>query len=376
MLNLHHITKSFPDNLVLDDVSLSLNAGEVIALIGENGVGKTTLLNIILGTHRPDAGTVLADHEAIGCVPQNAVMDTTIARTFGSQVEAWQRDYALALVGLEGKTLAMPVKNLSGGERTRLVLAKVLAADPKPTVLLLDEPTNNLDANGLAWLKQFVKSFKGGIILVSHDRTFINAVATKVIELRNGKLKQYGGNYDLYKQQKEAEQQAKLEHYQASVEERKRITKGMLDIQNRAQKGLRQKRPNDNDKAQFKWHQNNVQRTFSGQLKGVRSRLEQLEEVERPDVTKNYAIKLSGGTPSDKLTLRLRGIRKRYSTEVLRGVDLELRGNERVHLAGDNGNGKTTLLKIAAGILKPKQRDINAWSKRSRRLFLAGHRWP
>jgi len=349
MLNLQHITKSFRDTVVLDDVSLALNSGDVIALVGENGAGKTTLLNILLGTLRPDAGTVSRGHESVGYVPQEAILGATIADNFNPATEVWRRDYALSLVGLENKLLDTPVRHLSGGQKTRLALAKVLATDPAPTVLLLDEPTNNLDAEGLAWLQQFIQQFRGGIMLVSHDRAFINAVATKAIELQKGKLTAYGGNYNFYKQQKELERQAELERYRANIEERKRLETDLRSKQERARKGLKKSQPTDNDKAQFDWHQNNVQRSFSGQARAARTRLEQLEEVKRPDSTESHKLTLGGTVPNSKLILQLEAIQK-YS---LQDVNLEIRGNERMHITGRNGAGKTTLLKIAAGLLQP-----------------------
>lgn len=352
MLTLQHIHKAFNDDLVLNDVSFSLDAGEVIALVGDNGAGKSTLLKIMQGSLKPDLGAVIAANESIGYVPQDAFLGATVADVFKNTPDKWRVDCALSMVGLNVSAAAQ-VSGLSGGQKTRLALAKVLACNPAPTVLLLDEPTNNLDADGLAWLKQFIRTFTGAIVVVSHDRAFINAVATKVAELHKGKLTWYGGDYNFYEQQKAVEQQAKNARYQESVQERKRITKVAQNIQQRAKNGLRHNAPKDNDKAQFKWHQNNVQRSFSGQLKAVESRLDQLKDAERPEAVKNFAIAFDGESAASKLILRLENVGKRYSFDVLHAINLELRGSQRIHVVGKNGSGKTTLLKIAAGLLKP-----------------------
>lgn len=358
MVYLSHINKSFQDTQVLDDVSLSLQPGDITTLVGANGAGKTTLLSILLGSVRPDSGAVSVDTEIIGYVPQEIPAANKVVEIFKG-IEAWQYEYALSRVGLDAISPDTLTSSLSGGQKTRLAFAKVLAADPEPTVLLLDEPTNNLDAAGLKWLQAFIKDFTGSVLLVSHDRAFINTVATKTLELHNGKLTQYGGNYDFYKEQKAVERQAIQARYEDSVEERKRIEKGMRAIQDRARQGLRRKRPKDNDKAQFDWHQDNVQRSFSSQLKAVQSRINQLNEVERPEKNKQYAVRLEGDVPNHKRILKLENIQKTYaSTPILRGVNFELFGSERVHITGANGSGKSTFLKIAAGLLRPDSGDV------------------
>lgn len=357
MFALHHIHKSYRDEPVLEEINLSVNAGEVIALIGENGAGKTTLLKVILGQLKPDSGQAALHHETVGYVPQEAEAVGTIQDGF-SAAEAWKIDYALSLVGLEAISRSRTVSSLSGGQKTRLALAKVLAAEPEPTVLLLDEPTNNLDTDGLAWLEQFIKNFKGGIVLVSHDRSFINKVATSIAELHKGQLKQYGGDYDFYKDQKEIEYQTELQKYQVVIEERRKLEKVLRDKQDRANRGLRSQKLRDNDKAQFDWHQNNVQRSFSGQARALQSRLDQLEEVEKPESSKNYKIKLGGNVAPTKLIVKAESISKAYDGRTIVYPNFELRGTQRLNIQGTNGSGKTTLLKIAANLLTPDTGSI------------------
>lgn len=352
MLALQHIHKSYKDKPVLDDVSLSVNAGEVIALIGENGAGKTTLLKLVLGELKPDSGSVALHHEVVGYVPQEAEAVGTIQDGFEKQGEGWKVDYTLSLVGLESIPKTRAVSSLSGGQKTRLALAKVLATDPEPTVLLLDEPTNNLDADGLAWLEQFIKSFTGGIVLVSHDRHFINKVATSVVKLHSSKIKQYGGNYDFYKQQREIEYQTELAKYESNIEERKRLEKAIKAQSDKSQHAHKHIKRSDNDKYQRDFFRNRVTVKFGQNAKMLQGRLEQLDDVEKPESSKSYKVTLSGNVPPTKLMVRAENISKTYGIRTITYPDFEIRGTERLHIKGANGSGKTTLLKIVAGLLK------------------------
>lgn len=357
MFALQHIHKSYRDKPVLEDVSLSVNPGEVIALIGENGAGKTTLLKIILGQLKPDSGSVALHHEVIGYVPQEAEAVGTIQDSF-DKYEDWKIDYALSLVRLESVPKTRAISSLSGGQKTRLALAKVLASDPEPTVLLLDEPTNNLDVDGLVWLEQFVKNFKGGMVLVSHDRAFINKVATSIAELHKGKLRQYGGDYDFYKQQKEIEYQTELEKYEGNIEERKRLEKAIKAQSDKSQHIHKNIKRPDNDKAQRDYFKNRLTVKFGQNAKMLQGRLKQLEEVEKPESSKNYKVTLAGSVPPTKLIVRAENVRKAYDKRTLTYTDFEIRGTERLRIQGSNGTGKTTLLKITAGLLSSDSGDI------------------
>lgn len=357
MFALQHIYKSYRDKSVLEDVSLSVNAGEVIALIGENGAGKTTLLKIVLGVLKPDSGSVALHHEVVGYVPQEADLKGTIQDSFDKQSEDWRIDYTLGLVGLEGVPKTRAISSLSGGQKTRLALARVLATYPEPTLLLLDEPTNNLDADGLVWLEQFIKGFKGGIVLVSHDRNFINNVATSIAELRNSKLKQYGGNYDFYKQQKEIEYQAELAKYESNVEERQRLEKAIKSQSDKSQHAHKHIKRNDNDKYQRDFFRNRVTVKLGQNAKMLQGRLEQLEEIEKPETNKDYKVTIGGNVPATKLIVRTENVSKTYGNRTITYPNFEIRGTERIHIQGRNGSGKTTLLKVVAGLLRPDSGD-------------------
>jgi len=358
MFNLQKITKSYNDHVVLKDVTLSVNAGEVIALIGANGVGKTTLLKLLLGEISPDEGHITNHQEIVGYVPQELTrIENTIQASFGS-VESWRIDYALNLVGLDVSSDTL-LKSLSGGQKTRVAIAQVLAQDPEPTVLLLDEPTNNLDAEGLVWLKSFVTRFKGAVLFVSHDRQFINAVATKVIQLKDGTTKQYGGNYDFYKEQKEIEHQAALEKYQKSQDEKRRLKKAMTAQQENSKHVHEHIKRKDNDKFAKDFFKNRVSVKLGQQAKNLETRLKKLDDIERPQFDKNYGFSLEGTAHSSKLLIEVRDIGKDYGkNNILSGINFEIRGDTHTHIKGLNGSGKSTLLGMVAGQVKPDAGDI------------------
>lgn len=359
MFNLYKIAKSYKDNPVLKDVTLSVKSGEVIALIGANGAGKTTLLKILLGEVKSDEGQITNHHDVVGYIPQEMDnLTSTIEESFGS-VEPWRIDYALNLVGLETISKDGFLGNLSGGQKTRVAVAQVLAQEPEPTVLLLDEPTNNLDTEGLDWLEDFVKRFKGAILFVSHDRRFINAVATKVVELKDGVTRQYGGNYDFYKEQKDIEVQAALEKYEKQQEEKKRLKKAMV-AQKEATKHVHEhiKRA-DNDKYQRDFFRNRVSVKLGQKAKNIETRLDKLEEVERPEFSVGYRFSLGGSVHNSKLLVEVENVSKSYEDNtILKDNNFEIRGNSHIHLKGLNGSGKSTLLRLIAKQLEPSSGDI------------------
>lgn len=356
MFALKHISKSFDDNSVLDNVSLSVNNGEVIALIGENGTGKTTLLEIIAGKIQPDNGQVLLNSQVVGYIPQEMPLGKTIKASFSTCTEEWRIYYALNLVGLSYGSVDELVDNLSGGQKTRLAFATVLAINPIPSILLLDEPTNNLDDQGLIWLKDFIRSFSGSVLLVTHDRSFINDVSTSIVELDEGAVKVYGGDYDLYKKQKQIEKRTEIQEYEQKVAEKKHLEKVFKEVQYRAKHGLRSgKKCKDPDKAQFNWHMQTAQNTFSRQTTALKTKLARFGDLEKPQIQKDFRVNLIGEVPESKLMLQLKNVKFNYGDDViLSDVSLEIRGGERIRLVGKNGSGKTTLLKIASGQLQSK----------------------
>jgi len=355
MITLHNISKILHEKQILDDVSFSIHSQDVAVLIGQNGAGKTTLLRLIADEMQPDSGRIIRHHARIGYVAQEPLLGKDILSSFPSSTERWRLDYALSLVGLSVSERT-PTSQLSGGQRTRLAIAQVLANEAMPTVLLLDEPTNHLDTPGVEWLKQFIKAFKGTVLCVSHDRSFINDVATTIIELENGHVRQYNGNYDLYKEQRSAELEKMQVAYAAVEDERKRLVKLQKQKITTTQQTSRQpfNKLKDESRMQFRSKKNSAQSNIGKQVRVLEQRLSRLEEVEPPKTPKEYSVRLSGKqVASSKLILKLENVSKSYSETIMSSLNLEVRGNERIRIDGPNGSGKTTLLRIIAGILAP-----------------------
>ena len=351
MYKLINISKAFAEKQVLSSINLSLNY-EIVALIGENGAGKTTLLKIMLGKLEPDQGQVSSSGSVVGYVPQHPNFGLTIADCFDPDIEQWRIDIALGNVDLD-KPLSFVTSKLSGGQKTRLSIAIVLAQNPTPNVLLLDEPTNNLDVKALDWLEKFVKEFRGSVVIVSHDRNFINKTCTKVLELKGGRLTSYSGNYDGYKAAKELEHQHAVEAYETNQAQREHAIKLIRNKSELAKTGKRTNRwPRDNDKAQNDWHKDNAQRSFAAQLKAAESRLAKIGEVERPENLKSYALDLGGHNHESKLIAKLDDVSVLYAP-ALQHLSFEIRGNERIQISGLNGTGKSTLLRVIAGLITP-----------------------
>lgn len=354
MLHLKHAYYQYADTPLLKDIDFSVNKGDVIALIGENGAGKTTLLKLLLGELLPDEGHLVCKNEVIGYIPQvPAHQTTTVEKSFGD-TPLWRIEYALSTTALNPEISTQQVSSLSGGQKTRLALAQVLASDPEPTILLLDEPTNNIDAEGLMWLQQFVQSFQGAIVIVSHDRSFINTVATKVIELKQCTLKQYGGNYDFYLEQRSIEQEKKQREYQSYLDEKAKLEKLVRTVKRDAKHGTRRKKSPDNDKMLWTFKNEHVQQKAAGRGRALETRLEKLETVDRPEQLQRYTFVLSGEAIEGKKIIELKQISKLFGDQlVLQNIAIVLRGGQRLHVQGKNGSGKSTLLKIMAGHLDP-----------------------
>lgn len=353
MYKLTKIYKSYADKVVLQDVNLTLK-DEVIALIGENGAGKTTLLKIMLGVIEADDGNIV-HNGTVGYVPQHPVFEPTVRECFEAKVEQWQIDIALQDVGLD-KPMGFKTHELSGGQKTRLSIAMALAGTFQPDVLLLDEPTNNLDTEALMWLRDFVKRFKGSILIVSHDRSFINETCSKIVELKNGTLKVYSGNYEEYKAAKDLETLHAIESYEAQIEEQNRLHETLRRKQNDSEHTHKHMKRSDNDKAQRDYFKNRVTRGLGQQVRALKTRLEELSDLEKPAAVKNYDITLDGKNHDSRLLLMFKDVKVDYLEYVLPSI--EIRGNNRLRIHGANGTGKSTILKLASGLAQPSDGDI------------------
>jgi len=370
MLTLSEIGKSFGARTLFEDVSLSINLGERIALVGPNGAGKSTLFSIILGTAEPDNGSVVIDkHTTIGYLPQETAAsgDETVlelaiaitpehgklmrilsegARTGNTDTEEYHDAlgrYAelggyqnepkakriLSGLAFRESDFHRPAKTMSGGWIMRAHLARLLVMEPD--LLMLDEPTNHLDLESLGWFQNYLEYYPGAILMISHDRAFLNALVDNIFEIRHKQVHRYRGNYDAYVEQRLARQEQHLAAYKNQQAEIQKLQEFADRFRAKASKA---------SQAQSKLKQ-----------------IERMEKLEAPEsADKKIHIKFPQPARSGQRVMTLNQVHFAYGTlKVYRGIDLEIEKGQRTVLVGPNGAGKSTLLKILGGILDIQQ---------------------
>jgi ATPase subunit of ABC transporter with duplicated ATPase domains len=400
MLKALDLRFSHDDVSLFDGLSLTLGARDRAALIGANGTGKSTLLRLLAGRLSPERGTVAqASGARIGLLPQEPPgPQLTVDRLLGAALgEVWrlhgelerlerrlddpaalarygdaqerygalggwalqaELDTARAALGIAHLPLDAPLGRLSGGEAARALLAGVLLA--RPNVLLLDEPTNHLDADGLAWLEGWLAGFDGALLVVSHDRAFLDAVVERVVELEDGKLAAYAGGYSAYRAEKARRQEALALAYEAQQKRRRRLeadihaTRGYAIRTERTAGGI--------GSDQQKRYAKKVAHKAKSRERRLRREMDSERWIAKPRERGELRIGLDGGG-GGRLVAALRGV----DAHVLRGVDLAIHGRDRIAVTGPNGAGKSTLLALLAGTLAP---DAGAVERPGRAVLL------
>jgi ATP-binding cassette subfamily F protein uup len=333
ILSLEHIEKSYTGRMLFDDTAFFLHEGEKVGVIGINGTGKSTLLRIIAGEEEPDAGKVtMANHILVRYLPQSPQFDAAmpalqaVLRMAGDGVS--EADAKAMLMRLGSARFDQPAGELSGGQRKRLALAAVLLGDCD--VLVLDEPTNHLDSEMSSWLEERLKAFRGTLVMVTHDRYFLDSVCSRIVELDKGRLYSYETNYSGFLKLK-AEREAS-----AFASERKR------------QSILRK---------EIAWMQRGA-RARSTKQKAHIQRYEALRDREAPELDAKVSMN-SVYTRMGKTAVELLGISKSYGDQVLiRDFTYRFLKDDRIGFIGPNGCGKTTLMRMIAGLEQPDSGEI------------------
>ena len=377
-ISVQNIKKAFEEgNDILDDISFDINEGERVALLGKNGAGKTTLLKIITGELSEDEGyIVVPEIKKIGLISQipefppeftaEDVLLTAFSRIFTVKKEMEELEAQMSSGGETPEILNMYDKlaheyqrtggytteielnrivnglqiphtqrsqrfdTLSGGEKTRINLARLILENTD--ILLLDEPTNHLDLNATIWLEDFLVKFKGTVLVISHDRYFLDKTINRSIEITNGKVEFYNGNYSFYVDEKKRRYEKQLENFEREQTEAKRLNASADRLQ---QWGFGNRRL--------------MKKSFA-----VRTRAEKALKTERPDRDKKMRAKFSEKEFRGDEVLLVKGLTKSFNQKKLFEVDeLLVQGGERIAIIGDNGTGKTTLVKIIMGEEKP-----------------------
>lgn len=388
ILACNNITKSFGEKEILHGVSFHINDNEKAAIVGSNGAGKSTLFKIIVGELSADTGEVtfskgssfgyLSQHQDL--TSENTIYEELLStkaeilrleeniRTLelklkhleGEALEQalsaysrlnhefeMQNGYAyksevvgiLKGLGFEESEFEKHVNTLSGGQKTRIALGKLLLR--KPDLILLDEPTNHLDMNSIAWLETFLATYKGAVVVIAHDRYFLDKVVTKVIELDHTKAQTFEGNYSAYAQKKAKQREDQIKAYLNQQREIKHQEEVITKL-----------------------------RSFNREksIKRAESREKMLDKIERLDKpleeSAGMNIRLEPSVTSGNDVLSVTGLAKTFGTQTLfSDLSFEIKRGEKVAIIGNNGTGKTTILKIINGIVTPDAGSIKSGAK-------------
>ncbi|OUQ70312.1 ABC transporter [Eubacterium sp. An11] len=382
------ITKAFGGDTVLNDINFLINEGEKAALIGINGAGKTTLLKIITGEYEADSGEVVlqkgasmgylsqvidvtshrtiyeemldAKKEIINMEQKIHALEQDISRLSGEELEktmenysrltdrfekangyAWKSEIVGVLKGLgfTESEFDTPIHTLSGGQKTRVALSRILLT--QPDIILLDEPTNHLDMEAIRWLETFLSNYRGAVLIVSHDRYFLDRVVSKVIEIEGGNSQTFLGNYSQYAEKKKAQRDAQMKLYLNQQQEIKHQEEVITKLRSfNREKSIR--RAESREKM-----------------------LDKIERVEKPVVLNSrMRISLEPEVISGNDVLTIENLSKSFENKPLfRNLNLSIQRGEVVGLLGANGTGKTTLLKIINRHLRPDSGKIHYGAK-------------
>lgn len=375
---LREVEKYYGAHRVLKGITFEVNQGEKIGLLGRNGAGKTTLFRLLANMDSLDGGSIsIRRGAAIGMLDQipdfpetstvhdvlySAYANLTEIRNQMKQLEQLMKHQATEEVlnsygylqqlfeANDGYSMeeninriraglkisdAMAVKEfalLSGGEKTRVMLGKLMLE--KPDILLLDEPTNHLDLSSIEWLEEFLKAHKGTAIIISHDRYFLDRVVSRIVEIVDGKAELYAGNYSYYWQEKQERYEAQLARFN---EEQKKI-----------------KQLEDAARRMHEWAQRADSEAMHKRAFSIEKRIERMEKTDRPARERQMNTAFAEHTFSGKDIVFAQGLHKRYGDRtVLDKLDILVQRNERVAILGDNGSGKSTLMRIMAGEVQP-----------------------
>lgn len=328
VLNIEHVSKIFGEKRIFDDVSYGIHEGDKIGIIGINGTGKTTLLKIIAGIEEPDEGQIVKQNGIrITYLPQNPEFpaDATVL-SYVSDGKDYEAQNILNKLGIEDHFAK--IDTLSGGQKKRVALASALM---HPTdVLILDEPTNHIDNEMALWLEDYLNKFKGVIIMVTHDRYFLDRVTNKILEISHGKLYGYNANYSEFLELKAQREEMEL------ASERKRQSILRMEIE-WAKRGCRAR---------------------TTKQKARLERLEALKAGKAPVQDASVEIE-SIGTRMGKKTIELKNVSKAYEGKTfIDDFTYIVLKNQRLGIIGPNGCGKSTLMKIITGVIQPDSGEV------------------
>ncbi|MBU5312528.1 ABC-F type ribosomal protection protein [Tissierella carlieri] len=351
ILDINNLKKYYGYRLILDIKDLKVYSGDKIGLVGLNGSGKTTLLNLISKEINPEEGTIRTTMEPF-----------YIKQLEDSPNKEVDKEY-MSKFGLKDKNEQF----MSGGELTRLKIAKFLTDDRK--FLLADEPTSNLDFEGINLLIEKLSKFDGSMIITSHDRDLLDKVCNKIIEIEDGKIKIYEGNYSDYKAQKELEKKTRELEYEKYIREKERLQKALIDTKQNLEKIRTTPKRMGNSEARLHKMGGQVNRKKQdNKVKAIAKRIEKLEVKDKVKELEKINLDIRGKEIFSKIVIEGKDITKAFGKRILfKNSDFQIYNKSKVGLIGDNGTGKTTLLKMilenATNINISKKANIGYFSQ-------------
>ena len=331
IINIEHISKIYGDKVLFEDASFGVHQGDKIGIIGINGTGKSTLLKMVAQAEEPDAGQIIRQNSLkIAYLPQNPEFpQNATVHSYameGNPDTDWLVQSNLNQLGItEDDTL---LEHLSGGQRRKVAMAKILASEFD--VLLLDEPTNHLDQQMITWLEEYLKGFRGTVLMVTHDRYFMDKVTNKILEISHGKIYSYESNYSGFLERKAEREEMEL----ASERKRQSILRMELEW---AKRGCRARSTKQ------------------------RARLERLEALKNGKApVQDQSVELdSVETRMGKKTVELHHVSKHYGDKkIIDDFSYILLKNQKLGIIGPNGCGKSTLMKMMAGLIQPDEGSV------------------
>ena len=375
ILSCNHISKSYGVETILNDCSFFINDNEKAAIVGNNGAGKSTIMKIIMGELSPDDGNViigkdktigyLAQYQDLGSdttiyeevksVKQNLIdmeqklleYEKEMAKVSGDELSKLIETYTnlehrfqllngysykseiegvIKGLGFTEDDFNKSVGNLSGGQKTRVALCKLLLE--KPDIIMLDEPTNHLDLNSIKWLETYLLNYNGAVLIIAHDRYFLDKIVSKVIEIENHKAHVYSGNYSDFAVKKQELRVATMNAYLKQQSEIKHQEEVIAKLRSYKQE------------------------KFYKRAESREKQLEKMDLIEKPEELKNnMTIKLEPDIVSGNDVLSVENLEKSYNTLLFKNIIFEIKRGEHVAIIGDNGTGKTTILKIINGLV-------------------------
>jgi len=377
LLRVNHVSKAFGSDVLFNNISFDINQGEKVALIGKNGTGKSTLFKMIIQEETPDEGEIFIHGQTkIGYLSQKIIEDENhslyeevlsvfqsvieienrlhqithemaenhsdvLLKRYAAVEEEFQRvggyeylvkiDTLLSHFGFHKSLYQRKVKTFSGGEKTRIALAKLLMIEPD--ILLLDEPTNHMDIEIIEWLEDYLKAYPKAVLIITHDKYFINKVCRKIIELDQRSIQTYHGDYDTYEAEKVKRYSLMLKQYERQQKEIDHLQSFVDRFRYKAKKA----------------------RSAQDRIK----KINRIERLEKPTLSKQKVqIALSSKRPTKVHIIELDDLSIGYDRPLLSHIHFKMRGIDKVGVIGPNGSGKTTLIKTIMGSLEPLYGEV------------------